>query len=202
MESRNEPGAANRTVEAALSASSQRMGEAAAPKDLADYPGEEHLWTGLISPEEPSPACASRVACFCVRSQRVAAPGRRAGVGTHRCGGRLRDGAVVVLLEVNVQLDDPVSVRDKQQLSAEPGCGHPVSLLQRLPTGRAAHSLAGAAHECPLKLLSGTWKKLKSATDCEGKRDTVLKFLLKKGLGTWKLLWGCSLCFSQLPWLV
>lgn len=44
-------------------------------------------------------------------------------MGTHRGGSRLRDGAVVVLLEVNVELDDPVSVKDKRQLSAEPGCG-------------------------------------------------------------------------------
>lgn len=91
-------------------------------------------------------------------------------MGTHRRGGRLRDGAVVVLLEVNVQLDDAVSVRDKQQLSAEPGCGCPAPPLQGLPVGRAAHSPAGAAHEPPPQLLPGTWKKFKSATGCEGRR--------------------------------
>lgn len=77
MEGKNEPGAASRLVEAALSVLLPQACEAAAPRTW-QTPAKEHLQLGLLGPEVLSPACASGVTFLSL--QRIAAPGRRAGM--------------------------------------------------------------------------------------------------------------------------
>lgn len=115
--------------------------------------------------------------------------------GTHRGGSRLRDGPVVVLLEVDVQLDDAgPATQDgsSEQVTLRASHGHALLTAQgdgsSQPNSRNLCTLRGKAQQRSL-LQNMCWG-----------RDVAL--LLKKHLCTWNLLQGCPLCFfpSCLIW--
>lgn len=128
----------------------------------------------------------------------VAAPRRhrtKRARGTHRRGSRLRDRAVVVFLEVDVQLDDAVPVTQEGS-SERPRCGSPAGTHPQLHRGRAAPSPTSGN----LCLLRGEAEKCSPLQNSCWGRDVAL--LLQKHLHTWNLLQGCLLWFlpSCLSW--
>lgn len=115
--------------------------------------------------------------------------------GTHRCGCRLRDGPVVVLLEVDVQLDDAGPV-------TQDGSSEQVTL--RASHGHAPPAAQGEGSSQPnsrnLCTLRGKAQQRSPLHDTCWGRDVAL--LLQKHLCTWNLLQGCPLWFfpSSLSW--